>query len=197
MKYTYIIILALSVFCVSCKTELGDATGITNGKVIFSTGNSTEIKDFDNPNALTFFVVRHAEKVDESEDPPLSEVGIKRANQLAKILKDVPITLALSTNYLRTTQTANPIVTRMVKSDIKCDIGIYNPNDLDFRFGDLLQKRKGEKILVIGHSNTVPDLLNYFTGKEVYNDIPPNEYGNFYVVTYRGKGDADVMELKY
>ncbi|RYZ72864.1 MAG: hypothetical protein EOP91_06990, partial [Lysobacteraceae bacterium] len=59
--------------------------------------------------ALTFVVVRHAEKAgDDPRDPSLSEAGQARAQALARLLADEPLTAAHATGYRRTQQTAQP-----------------------------------------------------------------------------------------
>jgi len=197
MKYTYICLFIISLLCSACQTEPTIVSEIKGGAVISEDGNSIAIPGYNDSESITLFIVRHAEKVDNSDDPPLSTVGAQRAKKLARILADVPMDMAASTNYLRTTQTANPFVTEAFQKGSKCEIAVYNPTDLPFFFGDIHEKRMGQKILVIGHSNSVPPLLNLLTGKKVYTDIPETDYDNFYIVDYKGPGDAEVLELKY
>jgi 2,3-bisphosphoglycerate-dependent phosphoglycerate mutase len=197
MKYTYIYLLLFTLFFSACQSQSAIIKEIKGGKIISSEGKSIDIKGYDDPEAITFFIVRHAEKETDSNDPPLSEVGRQRAVRLASILADVPMDLATSSNYLRTTQTANPFVTNSLKTGNKCEISVYDPSDLPFFFDDIYETRKGQKVLVIGHSNSVPALLNLLTGKEVYTNISETEYDNFYIVSYKGHGKAKVMEMKY
>ncbi len=201
MKYTYTCFLLFALLFSACQSQpdiVGPIKEIKGGKIISSEGESIDITGYDDPEAITFFIVRHAEKqTGDNNDPPLSELGIQRADRLASILADVPMDLATSTNFLRTTQTANPFVSKSLKSEKKCEISVYNPSDLSFFFDDIYEKRKGQKILVVGHSNSVPALLNLLTAKEVYTNIPETEYDNFYIVNYKGHGKAKVMAMKY
>ena len=57
----------------------------------------------------TFYVVRHGEKVDNSANPPLSELGKARAEDLKKTLADKGISMIYSTNYIRTKTTTQPL----------------------------------------------------------------------------------------
>ena len=62
----------------------------------------------------TVFVVRHAEKQSESNEPgvPLSEAGRARANRLAAYLKNAGVTAIYSTDFVRTLETAEPLAGR-------------------------------------------------------------------------------------
>jgi 2,3-bisphosphoglycerate-dependent phosphoglycerate mutase len=64
----------------------------------------------------TFYVVRHAEKVDNSTNPLLSEDGKERAKDLTRKLVNKNISLIYSTDYLRTKNTAKPLADAMAIS---------------------------------------------------------------------------------
>ena len=57
---------------------------------------------------LPVFLVRHAEKVDQSMDPDLSMEGYRRAGELARVLADAGIERIFSSDYVRTRETAGP-----------------------------------------------------------------------------------------
>jgi broad specificity phosphatase PhoE len=56
----------------------------------------------------TFYVVRHAETEAPTNDPPLTEQGMRRAEELREVLGDVPLSAVYATRTLRTFQTAMP-----------------------------------------------------------------------------------------
>ncbi|WP_352924625.1 phosphoglycerate mutase family protein [Mesorhizobium sp. M0698] len=56
----------------------------------------------------TVFLVRHAEKADNSADPPLSPDGAARAQTLAHTLVDAGIDAVFVTNFVRAKQTGAP-----------------------------------------------------------------------------------------
>src|SRR5689334_19798032 len=61
-----------------------------------------------------FFVVRHADKLNETdEDPPLSEAGKKRAQQLMQTLRNLRIDAIYRTKWLRSKQTAEPLASKL------------------------------------------------------------------------------------
>ncbi len=134
------------------------------------------------------FIVRHCEKAMESTDNPnLAEEGKKRATHLAEILKNTGIEAVYSTNYKRTMQTAEPLATVL-----KITPNAYEPREA--AFGEMLRK-SGKKVLVVGHSNTVPDLLNQLTGT---NNYQPNDgYGDLWVVTMVADQPPVVLKLSY
>jgi broad specificity phosphatase PhoE len=121
----------------------------------------------------TVFIVRHAEKVDASKDPDLSEAGRARAEALAKILGDAKITAIYATEFKRTQQTAAPLAKAL---GIKMIIRPAKAAD----FAMKLWTVRGNA-LVVGHSNTIPDLIQELGVSEQIN-IADNDYDNLFVV---------------
>ena len=66
---------------------------------------------FGQQNITTYYLIRHAEKVDNSQNPDLSETGLKRANQWNTIFSEISFDEIYSTDYKRTIQTASPTAT--------------------------------------------------------------------------------------
>jgi len=137
----------------------------------------------------TYYVVRHAEKATPSpgatmsspNNPPLSQAGEQRAQALKETLKDSKVEYIFSTNTIRTMSTAEPL-----RNYLALTTQTYGPMP-DSAF---IQKLKGLKknVLVVGHSNTVDDVVNGLTGeKTIPGDLQDSEYSNLFVVTYKGK----------
>ncbi|TAF68679.1 MAG: histidine phosphatase family protein, partial [Flavobacterium sp.] len=63
----------------------------------------------------TIYLIRHAEKVDNSKNPDLSKAGLERAEHWKTVLTQVPLKAVYSTDYLRTVQTATPTATKRKK----------------------------------------------------------------------------------
>ena len=114
--------------------------------------------------ATTIYLIRHAEKVDNSKNPDLSKVGLERAEHWKTILSQVPLKAVYSTDFLRTVQTATPTATSKNLEIIK-----YDPKTLDLE--QLKKEHKGQAILIVGHSNTTPDLVNRIINQKVYAPI--------------------------
>ena len=125
-----------------------------------------------------YYLIRHAEK-DRStpnKDPGLTEEGLKRANNWAKILNEKEIDLVFSTDYKRTQQTASPFALAN-----KLEILSYDPRDL--YNDDFKTQTKGKTVLVVGHSNTTPAFVNTILGNQKYDKIDDSDNGKLYIVS--------------
>ncbi len=141
---------------------------------------------------VQYFIVRHAEKeiptpgvvMNTPNDPPLSAAGKVRAIELREELKAENINHIFSTNTIRTINTAQPL--NALRGATK--IELYNTRDsLDFLIQKLKEIKKGNS-LIVGHSNTVDDIVNKLCGEiKVPKDLPDSEYDNLYIVTKKGK----------
>jgi len=126
------------------------------------------------PDAV-YYLVRHAEKTAEKPDPALTEAGEKRARDLATRLKTVPLTAVYSSDYRRTRETAAPVA---AEKGIK--VKLYNPGLLPEFTEDLLVQ--DGHILVVGHSNTTPELAGLLGGQEGEEIVEATEYDRLYVI---------------
>lgn len=122
------------------------------------------------------YLIRHAEKADNSADPNLSPAGLQRAENWAVILQDVSFAAFYSTNYNRTLQTIEPIATSNGQEAM-----IYDPADLSLE--DVVANHSGSNVFIVGHSNTIPQLINAYLGSDIYPDMNETEYGNLYKIT--------------
>ena len=139
---------------------------------------------------LVVFLVRHAEKVDASRDPELSSQGKRRAEQLAKVLRDAQIEFIHSSPYKRTRNTAQPIAHRL---DLK--VALYDPRNLSA----LVEKLKsvGGRHLVVGHSNTTPAAAKLLGGEPGEPIHEPSEYDRLYCLTINASGKTTTLLLRY
>ena len=127
----------------------------------------------------TFYLIRHAEKerTDPANvDPELNQDGLGRAMHWAEILDEVPLDAIYSTDFNRTSMTAAPI---SVKKNI--DVQYYDPRILDL--DQLKADNMNKNVLVVGHSNTTPDLVNKLLGEQKYPQIDDAESGTLFIVT--------------
>ncbi|MFV8335844.1 phosphoglycerate mutase family protein [Flavobacterium sp. RSP29] len=141
---------------------------------------------FGQQSTSTYYFIRHAEKVDNSQNPDLSEIGIQRANLWNKIFSEVGFDEIYSTDYKRTTQTAIPAATAK-----KIQIKLYNPKTIAIE--SFKKETLGKKVLIVGHSNTTPNFVNQIINKKIYADIEDTTFGNLYIVTI--KGDSITYQL--
>lgn len=134
------------------------------------------------------FLVRHAERADTASgaappmaapgapaaDPDLSEAGRARAASLAVALKDANITAIYATEFKRTQQTAAPIAQALGLSVIVV------PASSVEALVEKLNALPGNA-LVVGHSNTVPQVVKAL-GVKTAVQIPDTEYSDLFVV---------------
>lgn len=126
----------------------------------------------------TFYLIRHAEKVrsnDSDKDPKLNENGIIRALNWKEYFMDKDISKIYSTNYKRTLETVKPTLEALGLTTI-----LYSPSSIDYQ--DFISSNKGEIVLVVGHSNTIPNFVNELIRDEVYAQIDDLNNSNLYIV---------------
>jgi broad specificity phosphatase PhoE len=132
-------------------------------------------------------VVRHAEKVDNSKDPDLSDAGQKRAAALAQILKDAHITAIFVTELKRTQETAAPLAKAVGVTPTIVPAKDYSALVSKLRQVD-------GTALVVGHGNTIPDIVKAL-GVDAAVKIPDDDYSNLFVVALQQK--PHLLQLHY
>lgn len=140
------------------------------------------------------WVVRHAEKETfdpKDKDPDLSPEGKQRAQDLAKYLKGQKIDSIFSTNYKRTKLTGFPTADK-----IGLSIETYDAADQKTFAQGLLKNAIGKKILVIGHSNTVLELLGSFGVEKPVKTLTDDDYDYIFLLTVKHDKKGDKKEVK-
>lgn len=132
---------------------------------------------------FTLYLVRHAEK-QAGDDPDLNAEGRARAEALADELEDAGLDTIWSTDYRRTRATAAPLAQRL-----RVEVRIYDPSDLEAFAKEL--EAAGETALVIGHSNTTPDLAALLGGEAGEPIDETSEYDRLYRLTGVGTSAAE------
>lgn len=107
--------------------------------------------------ADTVYLVRHAEKQPQGQDPALSVCGKQRADAMADSLAGVKLAAVYVTPYQRTQQTAAAVAKQQL-----LDITPYDPRQPEVLVQQL--KALSQPALVVGHSNTVPQLVELLSG---------------------------------
>ncbi len=133
----------------------------------------------------SYYVVRHAEKAPQTaatgSDVPLSAEGTQRALDLKEALKKKKIAYVYSTTTIRTKTTAKPTA-----DHFGLTIETYGPRP-DSAFIALLKTKK-KNTLVVGHSNTIDDVVNMLCGeKKVAGALPETVFDTLYVIKKKGK----------
>lgn len=137
----------------------------------------------------TVFVVRHAEKVDESKDPALSSQGQKRAQDLARLLRDADIKHIFVTEYQRTQMTAAPLAASLQLTPKQ-----YAAKESS-ALAPLVQQ-ENSNVLIVGHSNTLIDILKSF-GIQNAKPVADDEFDRLVIVHLNKSGSPSYTVLRY
>ena len=146
----------------------------------------------------TIVLVRHAERqFGAISDAPLSPQGEVRANRLAQMFGDSEpfgrIERIYVTNTRRTQQTAASLGQRLGLNAIVVDAKI-DSHELASR---VLRENRGGRALIVGHSNTVPEIVAALSRASKVPPIGEEEFDTVYVVTVPTIGRVSVLRFKY
>lgn len=149
-------------------------------------------------DSIVVVVVRHAEKAtDDPRDPSLSEAGQARAAALARALELASLDVAYSTQYRRTRLTAEPAAKA---SGLEVTVRPIDGGNAASYAADLARDLRalpaGSTALVVGHSNTVPDLVQAISGQATA-PMPESEFDRYTVITLDADGGARVSTSRY
>jgi phosphohistidine phosphatase SixA len=139
----------------------------------------------------TVFLVRHADRLDDSEDTPLSKAGEARAQLLADLLKHSGITAIYTSQFQRTIKTAEPLAISLQIKPVSTPTG-----DNAGHFKRIRTENRDDIVLIVGHDRSVPALLKLF-GHPVDIKIAPTEYDNLFVLVPKETGPPTVLRLRY
>jgi phosphohistidine phosphatase SixA len=137
------------------------------------------------------FVVRHAERLDQSSDSPLSPDGAGRANRLRDMLRSAGVTHVFTTDLRRTIDTAKPLADAL--GVVPQQLPGAEVRALAARLATL---KPHDRALVVGHSNTVPELLRALDVTTPVT-IADAEYDNFFVVIPQKDSAPVLLRLKF
>jgi phosphohistidine phosphatase SixA len=131
--------------------------------------------------------VRHAEPVATGNDPALSTAGKKRAVTLAKMLADAGIKSIFTSNLRRTKDTAAPLATQLSITPVVIADA--------FPAAAAQVKSAADRVLVIGHTNTVPEIIEALGGPHV--EIEHTEFDRLFVLQLPASGAGSLLGLRY
>jgi broad specificity phosphatase PhoE len=145
------------------------------------------------PVGTTVILIRHAERDNltaANPDPHLNTAGRARAQRLVHVLGRSGVVAIYTSHFVRTRETAQPLAAHL---------GGLSPLQIDEAPAlrdDILANHGGQTVLVVGHSDTVPALINLLSGGSMPS-IADSEFDNLFVVTVLPPGAASVTKLKY
>jgi len=145
--------------------------------------------------------VRHAEKSADGDpefdpgnpsDPPLNAAGRARADALARTLEEAGVTAIFASEFARTQKTVEPLGTH-----VGVAVTVHPARDTAGLAELVARDHRGGVVVISGHSNTVPALVEALGAPAVAPIEEAWEYDNLYVVVLEGPGAARVSTLKY
>jgi 2,3-bisphosphoglycerate-dependent phosphoglycerate mutase len=146
----------------------------------------------------TIVLIRHAEKqLGAISDAPLSPQGEQRADRLARMFGDAEkfgrVTKIYVTNTRRTQQTAAGLGQRL---GLVAEV-VDAKTDADDLARRVLRENRGGLAIVVGHSNTVPEMVATLAHLQKAPPIGEEEFDTMYVVSVPSIGKASVLRMKY
>ena len=141
----------------------------------------------------TFIIVRHAEKgTDDKKDPPLSDIGLLRAERLAARLADEPLVASYATDYRRTRQTAAPAAEAH-----GIMVTVYDAQlPATALVSQLRKAHMHGTVLLVGHSNTVPEIVAALSGT-VVPAMADDEFDRLYRIDLKANGETTLHQDQY
>jgi broad specificity phosphatase PhoE len=137
----------------------------------------------------TVLLVRHADRAGTQD--ALTPLGITRAGVLSHVMDKVPLDAIVRSDAIRAELTAAPTAAA------EGIVPIVLPGaDVQAFADEIRANHRGQRVLVVGHSNTVPGIIAALGGPAV--TIADTEFDNLFVLELcRCRGGARLTNLQY
>lgn len=122
----------------------------------------------------TVLLLRHADR--QAAVDALTAAGTARAEVLAHVMEKSGVSAIYTSEAARTQQTAAPTASLLGITPVA-----VAASDVAGLVSTIRTNHSGQKVLVVGHSDTVPQIIAEFGGPAV--TIGSNEYDNLYVLS--------------
>jgi broad specificity phosphatase PhoE len=148
--------------------------------------------------STTVIVIRHAEKdlSVSATEPPLTHAGEARAARLAQMFGDGQVLGHVDAIYvspaLRNRLTAAPLAARL-----GLQVTVAPADDPRGLARRMLREHRGGRVLIVGHSDTVPQIVAALCGCSKIPEIGAEEYGTMYIISVPRIGHANLLRLNY
>ena len=136
-------------------------------------------------------VVRHADKIDDTDDAVLSLTGQAQAERLANVLKTLESAPIYTTQFKRTIQTATPLAELL-----RIKLLSYEQTDVDGVVKEIQEKHPKEVVMVVGHRSTVPRILKQFGASEAVA-LDSSEYDSLFILTLPPGQSPTLLHLHF
>lgn len=152
---------------------------------------------FESQATTTIIFVRHAEKeLGVGDDPGLSDAGRRRVTELTRQLIDADVVAGIdaiyATPFKRTRETAQPLA-----DALDLEVNEYDAADHETVLETILKNHKGKIILVVGHSDTLPELIANLGASKKVPPIDDREYDNIFIISIPWFGKTKTIRLRF
>lgn len=145
----------------------------------------------------TVIIVRHAEKaVTQGPDPALSEAGIARARALAGAIADAEIGSVITTQFKRTSETAAPVLAARGLKPVTVPASRDMPAHIKAVADVVRTQPAGAAVLVVGHSNTVPAIINALGGPRM-TELCESDYDNLFILQFTADSSPRLIRARF
>jgi broad specificity phosphatase PhoE len=142
----------------------------------------------------TVILVRHAEKAaTPANDPTLTSQGEARARALWTAVEHARVDAIITTNLTRTRATAVPTANALGITPEVVPAGTANHVA---NVVAAIRRQVGHTVLVVGHANTVPEIIAALGGPKL-PEICDATYDNLFVVTLRDNAKPSLVQAHY
>ncbi len=142
-------------------------------------------------STTTVYIVRHAEKVNESDTTDLSPIGHQRAQALAEVLANKGIDSIFTTPTRRTRQTAAPLAKRLTIQSVD-----YSTKSIEI-ITERVRRIQNKTVLVVGHSNTILPIAIGLGAKPTMTKIESGDFDNLFRVRLKRGKVVDFSQTTY
>ena len=152
---------------------------------------------FESQATTTIIFVRHAEKnLNADDNPGLSDAGRRRVAELTRQLVDADVVAGIdaiyATPFRRTQETVQPLA-----DALNVPINSYDAADRETVLETILKDHKGKIILVVGHNDTIPELIANLGASKNVPPIDEREYDNIYIISIPWFGKTKTIRLRF
>ncbi len=152
---------------------------------------------FEQRPSTTIVFVRHTDTdASVAEDPPLSELGRRRAELLADFLQDVDVIASVNAIFVghnkRTEQTAAVLAGRL-----NVPVEARDQDNLVSYIRYVMRHHVGEIVLVVADGDMLSAMIDEIHGSKRLPPFDPKDFNELYIVTSPWYGKVKTLRLHY
>lgn len=135
------------------------------------------------------YIIRHAEKA-AGEDPTLTPSGRRRAAGWAEMLSQAGLDLVLTSDAARTRETGG-----VIADALGLPHDSLPAEDIAGLVDTLQFDHEGDVVLIVGHTETIPGILEYLGATESV-ELARDDYASLFVLLDAGGSAPRMIRLR-